>query len=57
MLRLASGEDEALVRRRVSISELERISGAKPVIAALTDARLLTVSDGDVEVCPRVAAA
>ena len=31
---LRSGEDEALVRRRVSISELERIAGAKPVIVA-----------------------
>ncbi len=50
LLRLASGEDESLVRRRVSISELEGISGAKPVIVELTKARLLTVSEGEVEV-------
>ncbi len=49
MLRLASGEDGALARRRVPLSELERIEGAAPVLAALTDARLLTVSDGEVE--------
>jgi DNA-binding SARP family transcriptional activator/WD40 repeat protein len=49
MLRLASGEEGAFVRRRVPLSELERINGAEPVLAALTDARLLTVSDGEVE--------
>jgi WD40 repeat protein/DNA-binding SARP family transcriptional activator len=49
MLRLASGEDPALVRRRVRLSELERVAGAAPVIAQLTDARLLTVTDGEVE--------
>jgi hypothetical protein len=49
LLRLASGEDGALARRRVPIGELERITGAGPVLAELTDARLLTVSDGEVE--------
>jgi DNA-binding SARP family transcriptional activator/WD40 repeat protein len=49
MLRLASGEDGALARRRVPLGELERIPGAGPVLAGLTDARLLTVSDGEVE--------
>jgi WD40 repeat protein len=49
MLRLASGEDGTLARRRVPLSELERVSGAGPVLAELTDARLLTVSDGEVE--------
>ena len=49
MLRLASGEDGTLARRRVPLGELERIPGARPVLAELTDARLLTVSDGEVE--------
>ena len=49
MLRLAGGEGEAMVRRRVPRAELERLDGANRVIAALTDARLLTVSDGEVE--------
>src|SRR6266545_1923085 len=49
MLRLASGENETLARRRVPLGELERIGGAGPVLAELTDARLLTVSDGEVE--------
>jgi WD40 repeat protein len=49
LLRLAHGEDGALVRRRLRLVELERIDGAEPVLAALTDARLLTVSDGEVE--------
>lgn len=34
----------------MALAELERIDGAKRVFAALTDARLLTVSDGEVEV-------
>ena len=50
MLRLVSGEDAALVRRRVPLSELHQIDGAEQVLAILTDARLLTVSDGEVEV-------
>jgi WD40 repeat protein len=49
MLRLASGEDGTLARRRVPFGELERIPGAGPVLTKLTDARLLTVSDGEVE--------
>jgi DNA-binding SARP family transcriptional activator/WD40 repeat protein len=49
MLRLASGENETLARRRVPLGELERITGARPVLAELTAARLLTVSDGEVE--------
>ena len=49
MLRLASGEDGTLARRRVPMGELERITGAGPVLAELTDARLLTVSDGEAE--------
>ena len=34
MLRLASGEDETLARRRVPLAELERIDGAEPVLAS-----------------------
>jgi DNA-binding SARP family transcriptional activator/WD40 repeat protein len=49
MLRLADERDGGLVRRRASIAELERIETAGPVIAALTDARLLTVSEEQVE--------
>ena len=50
MLRLVSGENGALARRRVPLSELEQIDGAERVVAALTNARLLTTSDGEVEV-------
>jgi WD40 repeat protein/DNA-binding SARP family transcriptional activator len=49
MLRLAAGVDGALARRRVPVSELERVDGAPPVLAELIDARLLTVSDGEIE--------
>jgi DNA-binding SARP family transcriptional activator/WD40 repeat protein len=49
LLRLAGGEVGALVRRRVPLREIERVDGAGPVLSALTDARLLTVSDGEVE--------
>jgi hypothetical protein len=49
LLRLAGGEDGALVRRRVPVADLERPDGAQRVIAALTDARLLTATDGEVE--------
>ncbi|HEY5429742.1 MAG TPA: BTAD domain-containing putative transcriptional regulator, partial [Solirubrobacteraceae bacterium] len=49
LLRLAADQDGALVRRRVAAAELERIDGAPRVLAALTDARLLTVSDGAIE--------
>lgn len=50
LLRLASGEASALVRRRVPIAELEQIDGAAGVLAALTDARLLTAREGEIEV-------
>ena len=50
LLRLASGEDSALVRRRVPIAELELIDGAASVLGVLTDARLLTAREGEVEV-------
>ena len=50
MLRLVRGEEAALVRRRVPLSELEQIDGAERVVAKLTDARLVTVSDGEIEV-------
>lgn len=50
MLRLVSGESAVLVRRRVPLSELQQIDGAERVLAALTDARLLTASDGEVEI-------
>jgi DNA-binding SARP family transcriptional activator/WD40 repeat protein len=49
MLRLAGGEEGALVRRRVPLTELERADGAERVLATLIDARLLTVADGEVE--------
>ena len=49
LLRLTRDQDGTLVRRRVPAVELERIDGAPPVLAALTDARLLTVSEGAVE--------
>ena len=50
MLRLASGEGASVVRWRRPISELDRIPGADRVLAELVRARLLTVSDGEVEV-------
>jgi DNA-binding SARP family transcriptional activator/WD40 repeat protein/energy-coupling factor transporter ATP-binding protein EcfA2 len=49
MLRLAGGDAQALAPRRVLIADLERLDGVEPVLRALTDARLLTVSDGEVE--------
>jgi WD40 repeat protein/DNA-binding SARP family transcriptional activator len=49
LLRLAADEEGALVRRRVPLSEIERLDGAKQVLVTLTDARLLTVTDGEVE--------
>jgi hypothetical protein len=33
----------------VPLADLERLDGAGPVLGALTDARLLTVSDDEVE--------
>jgi WD40 repeat protein/DNA-binding SARP family transcriptional activator len=49
MLRLAGGEDGTVAGRRVALGELERVEGAGSVLAQLADARLLTVSDGEVE--------
>jgi WD40 repeat protein/DNA-binding SARP family transcriptional activator len=51
LLRLAGegeGEGEALVRARVALEEFGR--DARPVLAELTNGRLLTVSEGEVEV-------
>jgi WD40 repeat protein/DNA-binding SARP family transcriptional activator len=52
MLRLCSGEAAAVVRRRVPLAELDadRDERVAEVLAILTDARLLTTSDGTVEV-------
>jgi hypothetical protein len=52
MLRLCSGEAANVVRRRVPLAELEADCDerAARVLSILTDARLLTVSDGTVEV-------
>ena len=54
LLRLAGAEEEAeaFVRRRVSLDELEldRDEGAARALAVLTEARLLTVDEGAVEV-------
>jgi WD40 repeat protein/DNA-binding SARP family transcriptional activator len=53
LLRLAGeGEGRAVVRRRVALSQLEveRRPDVAEVVARLTDRRLLTVSDGAVEV-------
>jgi WD40 repeat protein/DNA-binding SARP family transcriptional activator len=47
LLRLA-GEGEAVVRARVSLDEFGE--DARPVLSELTDSRLLTVSQGEVEV-------
>jgi WD40 repeat protein/DNA-binding SARP family transcriptional activator len=52
MLRLISGEGAMVVRRRVPRAELDvdRDARVARVLAVLTDARLLTASDGTVEV-------
>jgi WD40 repeat protein/class 3 adenylate cyclase len=53
LLRLArTGDDGDVVRRRVPLAELDagRDEGTSAVLAALTERRLLTVSDGTVEV-------
>lgn len=49
LLRLAGGEDGALVRRRVPLADLRRLDGAPRVVEALVAARLLTVDDELVE--------
>ena len=52
LLRLSSGEAEGSVRRRAALSEfdLDANEDARVVLAELTDSRLLTVSEGTVEV-------
>jgi WD40 repeat protein/DNA-binding SARP family transcriptional activator len=52
MLRLCSGEGATVARRRVPLAELDadRNDRVAHVLAILTDARLLTASDGTVEV-------
>ncbi|MBV9606815.1 MAG: winged helix-turn-helix domain-containing protein [Solirubrobacterales bacterium] len=49
LLRLADLGDGAAERRRVSLDEVEGITGWQPVLAALTEARLVTVGPGAVE--------
>jgi WD40 repeat protein/DNA-binding SARP family transcriptional activator/energy-coupling factor transporter ATP-binding protein EcfA2 len=50
LLRLATEEDGAIVRRRVRLDELGEDPTIARVLAVLTDARLLTVSEQTVEV-------
>jgi DNA-binding SARP family transcriptional activator/WD40 repeat protein len=49
LLRLVDVGDGAPARRRVRLVELRQIDGAERVLATLTDARLLTVGAGAVE--------
>jgi WD40 repeat protein/DNA-binding SARP family transcriptional activator len=49
LVRLAGEQDGTLVRRRVPIEQLAGIPGAAAVLGHLTDARLLTAGEGDVE--------
>jgi hypothetical protein len=49
LMRLADLGEEAPERRPVPLAEIERIDGAVEVLLALTDARLLTVGAGTVE--------
>ena len=49
MLRLADLGEGAPERRRVPLVEIHGIADAEPVLAALTDARLVTVGPGAVE--------
>jgi DNA-binding SARP family transcriptional activator/WD40 repeat protein len=49
LLRLADLGEGAPERRRVPLVEIEGIAGAEPVLAALIDARLVTVGPGAVE--------
>jgi WD40 repeat protein/DNA-binding SARP family transcriptional activator len=50
MLRLAAGDQAAVVRRRLPAAEAGRTEGEARVLAELIRARLLTVDDGAVEV-------
>ena len=49
LLRLADVGEGAAERRRVPLGEIEDVAGAERVLAALIDARLLTVGAGTVE--------
>ena len=49
LLRLTDGDEGSPTRRSVPLTELERLNGAPRVLNALTDARLLTVGAGVVE--------
>jgi DNA-binding SARP family transcriptional activator/WD40 repeat protein len=49
LLRLAEVGDGAPERRLMALEEIERIDDAPPVLAALADARLVTVGAGTVE--------
>ena len=49
LLRLAGGEGDTVVRRRVPLSELEG-DGVTQTLAVLTEQRLVTIGEGDVEV-------
>ncbi|MGN6167862.1 MAG: nSTAND1 domain-containing NTPase [Solirubrobacteraceae bacterium] len=49
LLRLTDGDEGSPTRRSVPLPELERINGGPRVLKALTDARLLTVGAGMVE--------
>ena len=51
LLRLAGGESESPTRLRLPLADLAPTAQAGAVVSALTDDRLLTVSDGSVEVC------
>ena len=49
LLRLADVRDGAPERRLMPLAEIQRIDGAEPVLEALTDARLVTIGSGAVE--------
>ena len=49
LLRLAAGEGDAVVRRRVPLAELEG-DGVEETLAVLADQRLVTIGEGEVEV-------
>jgi WD40 repeat protein/class 3 adenylate cyclase len=51
-LRLSSGEGDSVVRRRVPLAEIDAVENQRVagVVRALTDARLLTIGEGTIEV-------
>ena len=51
LLRLAGGQSESPTRQRLPLADVAPTAQAGAVVSALTDERLLTVSDGAVEVC------